>query len=60
MDQYYRNHNEAKEDNADVHIKRQTIEREAVIELSEGSVDFGARSRSSTEGSMDEDGSRCW
>ena len=34
-------HNDTGEDNADAHIKRQVMGREAVVALSDGELDFG-------------------
>jgi secondary thiamine-phosphate synthase enzyme len=39
IDQY--RHNDTGEDNADAHIKRQLMGREAVVAVTDGSLDFG-------------------
>jgi secondary thiamine-phosphate synthase enzyme len=39
IDQY--RHNDTGEDNADAHIKRQIMGREAVVAITEGKLDFG-------------------
>jgi secondary thiamine-phosphate synthase enzyme len=39
VDQY--RHNDAGEDNADAHIKRQVMGREVVVAITDGKLDFG-------------------